>query len=665
MKRNVLTDLQNSRWVQWAIPIAVAALFVLVESQRVSTQIVARYPDFFAFVERAARFDPANLRAFDWAYGLYPLGYPLLLWAGVQLGLDVLTTAFVLSILGGVMGLLGTFALVRMLSGDYWLAAISEFVLGCLGQYLFYGSNDSTDMLASGMAIVSLSVLVYADRRWRWAGLAGLVAGASYLIRYTASLTILLCAIYLFALALARRDRAWVAAGAAFVVGAVIGGSPQLIASAIVKGNPFYSTQGHNLWFTLTGSMDFLDDWNKMPMDVSMLDVFRQFPRQVLDHWWLEFRNFWITNNDNFLGKPFYALLQAGLLFAALWRGGLNRQARFLIALYAVGHLALLSFMRLDKRFLLLVMPLFVFGVVYFLWQLIPRNVQAGRWTLPVRWPVMLVLMAWAATYPLGFRLTNAKDERAILVSNVLHAAGMQSYRDVFSTELYLQDVADPWKRRFAEPALTTRGLESHEQLLDVLRRGNYRFFIYDKQTGNQLYPKLASLQFPDSRPKGLAPIFAPESGEFAAYRVTGMESQAYRSLDVTLEEGVRLIGYETFLSADQPRGSGQRLGVYLYWKAERPLAQQLKVFVHLMNAEGKLITQHDGEPQIGAYPTNEWKPGETFVDFHALPISANVPPGEYTLLAGLYDESSGIRLKRVDASGGDAIVLTKISLPK
>jgi hypothetical protein len=273
--------------------------------------------------------------------------------------------------------------------------------------------------------------------------------------------------------------------------------------------------------------------------------------------------------------------------------------------------------------------------------------------------------MAWAATYPWGFRLSNAKDERAILASNVLHAAGMQSYREVFSTELYLQDVADPWKRRFAEPALNTRGLESHDQLMDVLRRGNYQFFIYDKQTGNQLYPKLASLQFPDSHPKGLAPIFAPESGEFAIYRVTGMEGQTFRALDVTLEEGVRLTGYETFLSADQPRGSGQRLGIYLYWKADRPLVQRLKVFVHLINAEGKLVTQHDGEPQIGAWPTSEWKAGEVIVDFHALPIQANVSPGEYTILAGLYDEASGIRLKRADASGGDAIVLTKISLPK
>jgi len=485
--------------VCWIIPVCIAVLFILVEQQRVSTQIAARYPDFFAFVERAVTFDPINLRAFDWAHGLYPFGYPLLLWVGVRLGLDVLTTAFVLSIAGGAIGLLGTFALVWLLSESYTLAVFTEFTLGCLGQYLYHGSLESTDMLASGLLIASLAMLVYADRQWRWALAAGLVAGFSYLIRYTASLSILVCALYLFALALTRRERVWSIAGAAFLLGALIGGLPQLIASAIVRGNPFYSTQGHNLWFTLTGSVDYLGDWRTMPMDISILEVFRQYPRQVLDHWWLEFRNFWITNNVNFLGKPFYALMQAGFLFTVFWRDGLKRQVRLLIGVYAIGHLLLLAFMRLDKRFLIMVMPLFVFGAIYFLWQMLPRNMRIGHWTIPVRWPVLLVLIAWAATYPWDFRASNTKDEETVLVSNTLHAADMRSFREVFSTELYLQDVADPWKRRFGAVILSKPQIDNHAQLLNLLQSGGYRFFIYDEATGRQLYPHLANLQFPAS----------------------------------------------------------------------------------------------------------------------------------------------------------------------
>ena len=443
---------------------------------------------------------------------------------------------------------------------------------------------------------------------------------------------------------------------------------PQLIASTLVKGNPFYSNQGHNLWFTLTGSVDYLGDWNKVPMDISMLEVFSRFPRQVLDHWWLEFSNFWVTNNANFLGRPLLALMQAGLLFVTLWRDGLAKRQRFLVGLYAVGHLALLSFMRLDKRFLLVVMPLFVFGAVYFLWQLIPAVARVGRRPIPVRWPVMLVLMGWAAMNPLGFRASNSSDDRTIAVSNVLHAAGMQTYRQVFSTELYLQDVADPWKHRLSSPTLTTRGIESHAQLLKLLHDGGYRFFIYDKATGVQLYPKLEALLYPDSRPAGLAPIYAPESGDLAVYRVTQDDAQTVRPLDVSLDQGIRLTGYASRLSQNQPPGSPPSLGVYVYWQAERAAPARYKVFVHVVNAEGKLAGQHDGEPQMGAYPTNEWKAGETVCDFHYIAFDKPLPPGAYSIRVGLYDEATGRRV-RVRGAGAsavvdEAIVLESLTVP-
>jgi hypothetical protein len=663
-----VSKLRQSRWVRWLIPLLVAVLFALVERQRVSTQIVARYPDFFNWADRASQFAEGDLSGLDWAHGLYPFGFPLLLWAGVRwLGLNALRTAFALSALGGVLGLLGAFALVRRLSGSYALALISQVFLACLGQYLYYGSAESTDMLASGLLIVSLAVLACADQRRRWVLVAGLVAGASYLIRYTASLTILLCAIYLFSLALAKRDRAWAIAGGAFVLGAVVGASPQLIASAIVKGNPLYSNQGHNLWFTLTGSVDYLGDWNAIPMDISILDVVRQYPRQVFDHWRLEFGNFWITDTVNFLGKPLYALLQAGFLFTVLWRDGLNKRARFLVGLYAAGHLALLAFMRLDKRFLLVVMPLFVFGAIYFLWQMLPGRAQAGRYQIPIRWPVMLALMVWAAAYPWGFRSSNDTDERTIQVSNVLHAAGMQSFRQVLSTELYLQDVADPFNRRFVQAAFTVPKLESQQELLNLLRDRGYRYFIYDKTTGKRLYPNLANLQFPDSRPAGLAPIFAPESGDLAVYRVLQSDNPTWRPVDASLADSVRLIGYESLVSEAQPRGRGQQLGVYLYWRTDQPLSQRYKVFVHVVNAEGKLVAQHDGEPQIGAYPTDKWEPGQVVCDFHSASLDHSLPSGSYSIRAGLYDEDSGKRLPVLNAgrnaSVDDAIVLETLDI--
>jgi hypothetical protein len=77
-------------------------------------------------------------------------------------------------------------------------------------------------------------------------------------------------------------------------------------------------------------------------------------------------------------------------------------------------------------------------------------------------------------------------------------------------------------------------------------------------------------------------------------------------------------------------------------------------------------VAQDDSVPVLWTYSTDEWKPGEVVIDFHELLISASVPPGEYTLQVGLYDEASGVRLKRVDAAGSplaDTIVLSKITI--
>jgi hypothetical protein len=120
-------------------------------------------------------------------------------------------------------------------------------------------------------------------------------------------------------------------------------------------------------------------------------------------------------------------------------------------------------------------------------------------------------------------------------------------------------------------------------------------------------------------------------------------------------------------VSDDQPAGAGQRVGVYLYWQATQPLTQSLKVFVHLLDAQGQVAAQHDGVPAQWTYNTRAWQPGEVIVDAHQIAVGANMPPHEYTLQVGLYDEQTGARVNRVDDAGksvDDKIVLSKIKIP-
>ncbi len=53
--------------------------------------------------------------------------------------------------------------------------------------------------------------------------------------------------------------------------------------------------------------------------------------------------------------------------------------------------------------------------------------------------------------------------------------------------------------------------------------------------------------------------------------------------------------------------------------------------------------------PASGARPTSSFVPGEYVADEHLLGGSAALPPGRYTLIAGLYDPATGERLTAPD----------------
>jgi hypothetical protein len=82
----------------------------------------------------------------------------------------------------------------------------------------------------------------------------------------------------------------------------------------------------------------------------------------------------------------------------------------------------------------------------------------------------------------------------------------------------------------------------------------------------------------------------------------------------------------------------GDIVQVTLFWQTAEPLNQRYKVFLHLIDASGQTIAQRDSEPGGGLNLTTIWQPGQVISDNHGLLIPAGVPPGQYTILLGLYD---------------------------
>ncbi|MCW5849211.1 MAG: hypothetical protein KIT87_03930, partial [Anaerolineae bacterium] len=104
---------------------------------------------------------------------------------------------------------------------------------------------------------------------------------------------------------------------------------------------------------------------------------------------------------------------------------------------------------------------------------------------------------------------------------------------------------------------------------------------------------------------------------------------------------------------------AGDVLPVGLRWTAEKPVQDDIKVFVHLVGADGLIIGQHDALP--GSRPTGGWAAGETRDDNHGVLVPFGTPPGQAQVRVGLYHAATGQRLLLPD--GRDHLVLGQVTL--
>lgn len=661
----------------WLIlPIAVTIAFVAIEVQHVTPLTTIVNLDYFPPVDRARVLSLSSPEG--WIHTIHPVGYPWLIRLGLELGWDAARIGQALSVLGGVWGLWGAYLVALSVFRDKRWAGVVQAFVAMSGLFLYFASVEGNDMPAAGLQLMSLGVLAASTLRpeggrSRDIFLAGLIAGLAYLVRYNGMLTAMAGALWLGLVAIVeRRGAAWksvavwkpvVLYGAAFLLGSAL----QWIPSLLITGNPFYNDQGQNVWFHVYEKSDFIREFGQAPSGITLVQVIAMDPVRFVQHWWGAFRLFWIDPELALLDAPLRLFGQAGLVFLLLARGPASGKVRGLLAIFVMAHLAALSMMRLDRRFLIILVPILATGAVYLLASLIPPRWEHRRFLLPLNILVLVVGLAWAARGALDFAQEKlSPDWTVIQASNVLHAAGMQSAHEVLSTHLRLQDAAAPGRDRFEQAYAAAPDQESVASLVNVMRARGWRFFIYDQGTGPKAYPALSSMASPETRPPGLVPIYLPENHGLVIYRLADAGPAGCSPVGARFEGGITLECYEVYVSQDVPAGSGRRAGVYLSWRAESRPRSSFKVFVHLLDAGGQLVAQDDSLPVLWTYPTPNWQPGEVIVDFHQFPIGASVPPGAYTLQAGLYDEDTGARLGRIDASGHsiDKVVLATIQVP-
>jgi len=137
------------------------------------------------------------------------------------------------------------------------------------------------------------------------------------------------------------------------------------------------------------------------------------------------------------------------------------------------------------------------------------------------------------------------------------------------------------------------------------------------------------------------------------------------------LGELLRLRGYEIGLPTDvgapttvnvPTTKAGDTLGLKVYWQTDAPLTDDYTVFTQLLDSKGVLVQGWDSQPLGGYFPTSQWPANEIVTDFIQFPLPADLPPGNYTLITGMYLLDIGERLIQPD--GTDYIKLSTISVP-
>ena len=102
---------------------------------------------------------------------------------------------------------------------------------------------------------------------------------------------------------------------------------------------------------------------------------------------------------------------------------------------------------------------------------------------------------------------------------------------------------------------------------------------------------------------------------------------------------------------------AGEVLPLTLYWQAGTTTDNLYTVFVHLETLNGQVVTQIDSQPQGGGMPTASWATGQIITDTYPLQIPANLLPGAYQIVVGMYNPLDGTHLIDTRTGKGEVVL--------
>lgn len=104
----------------------------------------------------------------------------------------------------------------------------------------------------------------------------------------------------------------------------------------------------------------------------------------------------------------------------------------------------------------------------------------------------------------------------------------------------------------------------------------------------------------------------------------------------------IALLGY----SVNDAFERGKTTDVFTHWRVDATPARDGVLFVHVIGPDGKLASQDDNPPLVKGAPRNTltFRAGDGIDQLHRIDLKPDLPAGEYTLYAGIYDREGGAR---------------------
>jgi hypothetical protein len=97
--------------------------------------------------------------------------------------------------------------------------------------------------------------------------------------------------------------------------------------------------------------------------------------------------------------------------------------------------------------------------------------------------------------------------------------------------------------------------------------------------------------------------------------------------------------------AATVPARAHDPIQLTLFWRTNTPVPQDYTVFVHVVDATGRMVGQWDQVPGAGESPTTGWTPGRLVTDEYQVALDLDEAVAPYQIYVGLYDPVSGARL--------------------